>query len=270
MTLYFLGGGNMASAIIGGLRAAGFDGAVHVAERGAERREALARQYGAAVSESLPPLGADDILVLAVKPQDMQAACAGVEAGGALVLSLAAGLTLNTLSRYLGGTRRLIRVMPNTPAQIRQGISGLFADTGADENDRRRAEELMRAVGQTVWLAEESDIHGLIAVSGSGPGYVFYLMDALFQAALSQGFPPADARALTAQTFLGAAALAAQSDLPFADLQNQVTSKGGTTAAAIAAFARAQVAEHIAEGADAAAQRSREMEAGFSSAETPF
>lgn len=266
MTLYFLGGGNMAAAIIGGLRAAGYAGAVHVAERGAERRDLLARQYGAAVSESLPPLGADDILVLAVKPQDMQAACAGVEANGALVLSLAAGLTLDTLSRYLGGTRRLIRVMPNTPAQIRQGISGLFADTGADEDDRRRAEELMHAVGQTVWLAAETDIHGLIAVSGSGPGYVFYLMDALFQAALAQGFPHEQARALTAQTFLGAAALAAESDLSFAELQNRVTSKGGTTAAAIAAFEQAQLAAHIAAGAVAAAQRSREMEAGFQAA----
>lgn len=266
MTLYFLGGGNMAAAIIGGLQAAGYSSAIHVANRGEAKRQALVAQYGISVSAQLPALTAQDVLVLAVKPQDMQAACASIETGGALVLSLAAGLTVDTLSRYLGGHQRIIRVMPNTPVKIRQGISGLFAGSGTTEADKQQAETLMRSVGQTVWLAQEADMHGLIAVCGSGSGYVFYLLDALFQAALAQGFDPATARSLSLATFQGAVALAGQSDAPFVELQNQVTSKGGTTIAAIDTFRRHQVAEHLAQGAQVAADRSREMEAAFAAA----
>lgn len=266
MTLYFLGGGNMAAAIIGGLKAAGHTEAIHVANRGEDKRQALAKQYGVAVSATLPPLTADDILILAVKPQDMKSACNGVQTNGALVLSLAAGLTLDTLSRYLGGTQRIIRVMPNTPSKIGQGVSGLFAGSGADENDRKRAQMLMAAVGQTVWLTDEAQMHALIAVSGSGSGYVFYLMDALFQAALAQGFDAQQAHTLVLHTFQGAAALAGQGGLSFVQLQDQVTSKGGTTIAAINTFRQHQVAEHIALGAQAAAERSKAMEAEFQAA----
>ena len=116
MTIYFLGGGNMATAIVAGLHRAGRAGEVHVTNRGAAKREALMAQYGVATSPKQPEIGADDVLILAVKPQDMQAACADVPTNGALVISLAAGLSVATLSRYLGGTRRLVRVMPNTPA----------------------------------------------------------------------------------------------------------------------------------------------------------
>lgn len=266
MTLYFLGGGNMAAAIIGGLQAARSPQAVHVAERGAQRRQILTDKYGVAVSETLPPLNADDVLILAVKPQDMQAACENVETGGALVLSLAAGLAVDTLSHYLGGTKRIIRVMPNTPAAIGQGISGLFAGSGTNTDDRNLAQTLMGAVGQTVWLEQEEQMHALTGISGSGSGYVFYLMDALFQAALAQGFEPQQARLLVQQTFQGAAALAGQTDLPFAQLQDQVTSKGGTTIAAIDTFRQHQVAAHIAQGVQAAAERSRQMQAEFQAA----
>lgn len=264
MTVYFLGGGNMAAAIVGGLKAAEYPEAVHVANRGEAKRQALAEQYGVAVSEKLPPLAAEDVLVLAVKPQDMQTACADVRLNGALVLSLAAGLSVETLSQYLGGTQRIIRVMPNTPSRIGQGVSGLFAGPGVDEADRNRAQAMMAAVGQTVWLDSEDEMHALIGISGSGSGYVFYLMDALFQAALAQGFQAQQARTLVLHTFQGAAALAAQSDLSFAQLQDQVTSKGGTTIAAIDTFRQRQVAEHIGQGVAAAANRSQQMEADFS------
>ncbi|WP_038327669.1 pyrroline-5-carboxylate reductase family protein, partial [Kingella kingae] len=127
MTIYFLGGGNMAAAIVAGLCQAERTTEIHVANRGAEKRAALAAKYGVTVSEKLPTLTKNDVLILAVKPQDMQAACENVASSGALVISLAAGLSIATLSRYLGGTQRIIRAMPNTPAQIGLGVTGLFA-----------------------------------------------------------------------------------------------------------------------------------------------
>ena len=145
MTIYFLGGGNMAAAIVAGLHRAGRAGEVHVTNRGAAKREALAAQYGVAVSERQPEMGADDVLILAVKPQDMRAACADVQPNGALVISLAAGLGVATLSRYLGGTRRLVRVMPNTPAQVGEGVAGLFAADDVSAADRARAEAIIAA-----------------------------------------------------------------------------------------------------------------------------
>ena len=126
MTIYFLGGGNMATAIVAGLCRAGRNSEIHVADNNPDQRARLAAQYGVQVSATLPELCADDVLVLAVKPQDMQAACAAIRPNGALVLSIAAGLGVDTLSRYLGGTRRLVRVMPNTPAQVGEGVAGLW------------------------------------------------------------------------------------------------------------------------------------------------
>ena len=195
MTVYFLGGGNMAAAIVAGMAAEG-DWQIHVANRGAEKRAQLAQQFGVAVSEKLPPLGADDILVLAVKPQDMQAALAGVQANGALVLSVAAGLSVATLSRYLGGTRRIIRIMPNTPGRIGLGVAGMFAADGANEADRQAADAIMRTNGSTVWLDDEAQMHAITGISGSGPAYVFYLLNALKEAAQAQGFDEATARSL--------------------------------------------------------------------------
>ena len=146
MNIYFLGGGNMATAIAGGLvKQDGYR--VHIVERGAERRAQLVQELGVATSENLPELSADDVLILAVKPQDMQAACQNIRLNGALVLSVAAGLSIDTLSQYLGGTRRIVRIMPNTPAKIGLGVSGMFADAGVSEADRTAADGIMRSVG---------------------------------------------------------------------------------------------------------------------------
>jgi len=154
MNIYFLGGGNMATAIAGGLvKQDGYR--VHIVERGAERRAQLVQELGVATSENLPELSEDDILILAVKPQDMQAACQNIRLNGALVLSVAAGLSIDTLSHYLGGTRRIVRIMPNTPAKIGLGVSGMFADASVSETDRAAADGIMRSVGTTVWLNEE-------------------------------------------------------------------------------------------------------------------
>ncbi|QEY24978.1 pyrroline-5-carboxylate reductase [Neisseria animalis] len=256
--VYFLGGGNMAAAIAGGLvKQGGYR--VHIANRGAEKRERLVRELGVAVSERLPVLGADDVLVLAVKPQDMQTACTGVETNGALVLSVAAGLSVNTLSRYLGGTRRIVRVMPNTPSQIGLGVSGLFAENGISDGDKRVAELIMQAVGLTIWLEAEADMHAITGISGSGPAYVFYLLNALQNAAKTQGFDEETARRLSLATFKGAVALAEQSGKDFAVLQQNVTSKGGTTHEAVETFKSCRVAEAIEAGVAACVARSQEM-----------
>lgn len=186
MNLYFLGGGNMASAIIGGLvKRGGY--IISVIERDADKAAQLIRQYGVKIISQLPDLQKNDALVLAVKPQDMQSALHNVRVGTALVLSVAAGLSCDTLSRWLGGTRRLVRVMPNTPAQVGLGVSGLFADVGASETDRETAQNIMSASGSVLWLPEEDGLHRITGITGSGPGYVFYLMNALAQAACEQG-----------------------------------------------------------------------------------
>ena len=158
------------------------------------------------VSESLPELNSDDVLILAVKPQDMEAACRNVRANGALVLSVAAGLSIDTLSRYLGGTRRIVRTMPNTPGKIGLGVSGMFAAAEVSEADRAAADRIMRSIGLTVWLEEEDKLHNITGISGSGPAYVFYLLSALQAAAQAQGFSKEDARALSLATFKGAVA----------------------------------------------------------------
>nr|UOP04353.1 pyrroline-5-carboxylate reductase [Conchiformibius kuhniae] len=260
MTLYFLGGGNMAAAIIAGLRRAAYPHAVAVAERCADKRARLHAQFGVQTLESLPPqLHGDDVLVLAVKPQDMAEACAGVDTGGALVLSIAAGLPVSALSQMLGGTRRIVRIMPNTPAAVASGVSGLYAAEGASAHDRERADAVMRSCGECVWLDTEEQMHAITAVSGSEPAYVFYLLNALQQAAQTLGFSPEHAKMLSLATFRGAVDLAAQSSDDFAVLQQQVTSKGGTTHAALASLRRDDVAQAVTRAAHAAAHRSREM-----------
>ena len=262
MTVYFLGGGNMAAAIIAGMvRQGGY--AIHVVGRNAAKQQQLAERYGVAVSPTLPALNADDVLVLAVKPQDMQAATAGIDSGGALVLSVAAGLDTATLSRYLNGSQRIIRIMPNTPGQVGKGMAGLYAPAHISAADKACAEALMRTSGQVLWLPEEDDMHRIVGISGSGPAYVFYLLDALQQAALAQGFDAAAARRLSLATFEGAVALAAASDTDFAQLQHNVTSKGGTTHEAIETFRQHHVAEAIAKGVAACVARSRTLSRQF-------
>ena len=175
------------------------------------------------------------------------------------MLSVAAGLSIDTLSRYLGGTRRIVRTMPNTPGKIGLGVSGMFAESKVSEADRTAADRIMRSVGLTVWLDEEDKLHNITGISGSGPAYVFYLLDALQAAAQAQGFSEEDARALSLATFKGAVALAEQSGEDFAQLQQNVTSKGGTTHEAIETFKSCRVAEAIAQGVEACVKRSQEM-----------
>jgi pyrroline-5-carboxylate reductase len=199
--------------------------------------------------------------VIAVKPHNVRAVA--LELASALrrqvVLTIAAGIRLSDLSRWLGGYRRLVRAMPNTPALIGAGIAGLFAMPGVDAEGRARAAAVLDAVGATLWCEREEDLDAVTAVSGSGPAYVFYFMEALDAAARELGFAPEEARRLALATFSGAARLAEQSDSEPALLRAQVTSKGGTTERAIAALEDARVKDAILAAVKAAAARAREM-----------
>jgi pyrroline-5-carboxylate reductase len=262
MKIAFIGGGNMATALIAGLAKVGGT-QVHVVDPNPEALARLAAQYGATTAGGIDGAVADvDVIVLAVKPQQMREV-AGTLAphltGGPLVLSIAAGIRGTDLSRWLGGYGAIVRAMPNTPALIKQGITGLVALAGVSEAQRKAADEVLRAVGQTVWLIDEALIDPVTAVSGSGPAYVFYCLEAMVAAAQEMGLSAEQGRELALATFSGATQLAAQSDESLDVLRQRVTSKGGTTHAAITSMEAAGVKEAIVAAMKAAAARGREL-----------
>lgn len=263
MKIAFLGGGNMAGALIGGLLAKGYPaGDLSVVEVVPQARETLGTRYGVHVSEAADAVTlAADTLVLAVKPQDMKKAVAPLAGrlGKALVISIAAGIRLEDLSRWLGGHSRLVRVMPNTPALVGEGMSGLYARPGVSADEKKRAEGILGAVGKTVWVDDEALIDPVTAVSGSGPAYVFYFIEALEKAGTRLGLAPEAARALAIQTFVGAAKLAAESPDAPGVLRERVTSKGGTTEAALKVFAAEDIAGSIDKALRAASDRGAEL-----------
>lgn len=279
MKIAFIGGGNMATALIAGL-AGQLTGAgsLHVVDPNADALARLASQYGVSTAATIDAqVAGADVIVLAVKPQQMrevalalQALLAQPRARQPLLLSIAAGIRIADLARWVG-YGRIVRAMPNTPALIAMGITGMVAGSEVDAAGREAADQVMRAVGQTVWLGEESLIDPVTAVSGSGPAYVFYFLEAMQQAALEMGLDAEQARRLALSTFLGAAQLAAQSGDPVEVLRQRVTSKGGTTHAALASMEAAGVKEAIVAAMKAAAARGRELgdELGEESPVTP-
>ncbi|MBI4740212.1 MAG: pyrroline-5-carboxylate reductase [Betaproteobacteria bacterium] len=263
MKIAFLGGGNMAKALIGGLLKTGFDAAdIAVIEVDAEGRDKLEQAYGVRCYPAPDAAAmACDALLLAVKPQQMRQACAPLAPylEQQLVISIAAGLRLADLRRWLGGHAKLVRAMPNTPALIGAGVTGLYAPPAVSADERAGAERILQAVGSTLWVADEAQMDALTAVSGSGPAYAFLFIEALQQAAAELGFPPGQARQLSVETALGAAKLAAQSDEPASVLRERVTSKGGTTEAALRAMAGRGVKDGIVAGILAADARGRAL-----------
>ena len=259
----FIGGGNMASALIGGLAGHLTAGErIHVADVNAAALQTLAQQFGVGTAPRIDAaLAACEVIVLAVKPQQMKAVAAELRPhlGSQLVLSIAAGIRAADLSRWLGGHDAIVRCMPNTPALIGQGIAGMVATAGVSGEQRAAADAVMRAVGATVWLDDESLIDAVTAVSGSGPAYVFYFLEAMQQAALELGLSQEQGTALAIATFGGAAQLAAQSSEPLSVLRERVTSKGGTTHAALTSMAASDVKGGIIAAVKAAAARSREL-----------
>lgn len=263
MKITFIGGGNMAVALISGLYRQGFPAAgIQVVEPFTESRDTLAERFGVRCTAAVDAAALDcQVLVLAVKPQQMREAVAPLvgKLSAQLVVSIAAGLRLADISRWLGGHRHVVRTMPNTPALIGAGITGLCADPGVNQDGRDNAENLMRAVGNTFWVHDEKQMDAVTAVSGSGPAYVFYFIEAMEAAALKLGFDAPTARQLSVETFIGAARLAEQSSEPIATLRQRVTSKGGTTEAALLSFGASGTAAAIEQGIMAADQRGREL-----------
>lgn len=263
MKITFIGGGNMATALIGGLKKQGFSIAgMQVVEPDEEKRTRLADDFGVRTTAIVDAAALDcEVLVLAVKPQQMKTAVAPLSGrlGQQLAISIAAGLRLADLSRWLGGYRCLVRAMPNTPALIGAGISGLCALPEVDREGRLTAERILGAVGKTLWIDDEALMDAVTAVSGSGPAYVFYFIEALIAAGASLGLPEETARRLAVETFVGASRLAAESSEPLSELRARVTSKGGTTEAALAVFQSLRVATAIGHGVAAAARRGQEL-----------
>ena len=262
MTVAFIGGGNMADALIGGMLHAGFKPSeIDVLEIDRARCEELAARHSVrAHPQPGAFLQASEIIVLAVKPQQIREAIASIKPHltQPLVLSIAAGVRTQTISESLG-TDQVVRAMPNMPALIRAGITAATALSGVSGADRADADRILSAVGTVIWLDDESLLDNVTALSGSGPAYVFYFIEAMQKVALEMGFNEAQARALTMRTFVGASQLAMQSDESAAALREKVTSKGGTTAAALASFEGDKVDEAIARAVRAAAARAREL-----------
>ena len=265
----FVGGGNMATSLIGGLLARGTAAAdIVVADPDAGQRERLERHFGVTtVSGATAGVEGAGTIVLAVKPQQMaevsRSIAAQAQACGALVISIAAGIRLADLARWLGTGVPLIRTMPNRPALIGAGITALYAGPDVSAAARQTAESILAACGPTVWVPDEGQIDVVTAVSGSGPAYFFLLIECLEAAAIELGLDPDTARKLAIETARGAGLMAAAATETPAELRQQVTSKGGTTAAALEVLEAAGVRGIFAAAVAAGARRSTALAAEF-------
>lgn len=262
----FIGAGNMAFAIINGLLKSGYPAAQIAAcnKSNAARREEL-RQLGLQVAFSNREAVAwADCVILAVKPQMMAEVCAEfteVDFSEKWVLSVAAGISVARLNELLPSAKNIVRSMPNTPSLIGEGMAGLFAEKSVESTACEFAESLLSAVGQCYWVEEEAKINQIIAITGSSPAYFFRFMEAMQHSALAMGFSEQDARRLIQSVALGAAKLVtANPDTPLSTLRENVTSKGGTTAQALAVFEQYELDKIVDEAMNAAIQRAREME----------
>jgi pyrroline-5-carboxylate reductase len=262
MRLAFIGGGNMASAILGGLIREGLaPKQVVVIEPFAETAANLQQATGVDVQAVASAVLADaDLVVWAVKPQVFKEAALPVAAftKKALHLSVAAGIRSDSIARWLQ-TDRVVRSMPNTPALVGQGITGLFARAGVSTLDKQWVEKVLHSTGEWLWVHEESDLDGVTALSGSGPAYVFYFLEAMTEAGIQMGFSPAQAYHLAKATFGGATHLARQSTESPEVLRQRVTSKGGTTYAALTSMANDHVKEAFVKAMLAAQKRAGEL-----------
>lgn len=267
----FLGAGNMARSLIAGLRAAQFPGSlIHATDPDAQKLAQLAGEFGIQVTQdNTAAARAAQVIVLAVKPQYMAQMLEQLTAElgsleDRLVVSIAAGIKVARLSQLLGGHRKIVRCMPNTPALIGLGMTGLYAPGEVSDSDRAFAEAMLQAVGKTVWVGQETDINGVIAASGSAPAYFFLLMQHMAEEAVRLGFSEADARLLVQQTALGAAQMVIDNPATsLVTLREQVTSKGGTTAEAVRTFEEGKLDELVSRAMQAAIVRAEEMEQLF-------
>jgi pyrroline-5-carboxylate reductase len=262
MNICFIGGGNMATALIGGLLGQGFSaGNISVVEINAENRSRLQTEFKVRAIDNLADgTAGSEVIVFAVKPQQLREVAQQLAPmlKGQLLISIAAGIRAVDLARW-AGSELIVRAMPNTPALIQCGMTGLYALPEVNREAREQAQSILAAVGETLWLQDEAMIDAVTAISGSGPAYVFYLIEALQQAAVELGFSSEEARRLSVATFLGGSKLAASSKEGVGVLRARVTSKNGTTERALLSLTDNQVAAHLVQAAFAAAARSREM-----------
>lgn len=264
----FIGGGNMARSLIGGLVARGAaPDSIRVAEPVAALRDALAADFGVATFASAAEAAAGaSTWLLAVKPQVLREVCAALapaaQAARPLVVSIAAGITSAQLDRWLGGGLAVVRAMPNTPALLGAGVTGVFANAATNARRREAAEALLASAGRTVRIEDEALMDAVTAVSGSGPAYVFLLAEAMQGAGRAQGLPADAARVLALETILGAGRMLTEGDADAAELRRRVTSPGGTTQAAIEAFEAGGLRELVARAIEAATERGRALSRG--------
>jgi pyrroline-5-carboxylate reductase len=260
----FVGGGNMARSLAGGLIARGAPpSSIAVSEPQVALREALAAQFGlAATDDNAAAVRGANLVVLAVKPQVMREVCIGLAGkldAGATVVSIAAGITCAQIERWLGAAPPLVRCMPNTPALLGAGATGLYATPATGASQRAAAEALLAAVGLCVWIDDEARMDAVTAVSGSGPAYVFLLAEAMQAAGVDVGLAPEVARRLTVQTLLGAARMLSEGNEDAATLRQRVTSPNGTTQAALDRFEAGGFRALVREAVLAAERRGGEL-----------
>jgi len=266
--LVFIGGGNMATSLIGGLCNAGINPQqITVIYPQAEQRARLSAEYriNTEASATAAVLADADIVTLAIKPQVLQAVCRELASALAevekqpLILSVAAGIRANSIKRWLGGNLAIVRAMPNTPALIQSGATALVADADTNDEQRNLAEEVMRTAGLCVWVDNEATMDAVTAISGSGPAYYFLFMEAMELAGQKLGLDAKTSRLLTLQTALGAARMALESQEDPAELRRKVTSPGGTTEQAILSFEANQLRALMEQATEAAYRRSAEL-----------
>jgi pyrroline-5-carboxylate reductase len=268
ISIGFIGAGNMAGSLIKGLLATGINPAsIWVADIDQEKLEQLATSSKVNTASSEDFAAIADVLVLAVKPQAMKNVCLQltkeIRSNKPLIISIAAGITADNLAAWLGTDSSIVRSMPNTPALIGRGASGLFANSAVSDSQGEIAQAIMEAVGISVWVAEEKDIDSVTAVSGSGPAYFFLFIEAIQKAAVQLGLSEDLARQLSYQTALGAAELAISSDDDIETLRKNVTSPGGTTEQAILAFENGGLRKLVTDAVQAAQRRSVELAEEF-------
>jgi pyrroline-5-carboxylate reductase len=268
MNITFIGGGNMATALIGGLLQQGYSAAqIRVVEINAEVREKIYRKFSVEVMAELSDRMVDcNVILLAVKPQQLSSVAQELAPllKTHLVISIVAGIRTTEICRWLGGYTRVIRAMPNTPALIRAAVTGLFALPEISSNEKHDAEAILSAVGSVLWFEREELLDAVTAVSGSGPAYVFYFIEAMQQAGRELGLDETQARQLSLETFLGAAKLAIQSNENVTTLRDKVTSKNGTTERAIQTMENDGINRKIIRAIHASNERARELGNEFS------
>tara|TARA_R100000900_G_scaffold1439_1_gene3009 strand:- start:39709 stop:40533 length:825 start_codon:yes stop_codon:yes gene_type:complete len=263
--IVFIGAGNMATAIIEGLLARGFSCSnIWASDPDSNKLKSLATRHGINTTElNTEAVKHADCLILAVKPQVLQEVLeplqSELKSKLPLIISIAAGISLKTLEKSSAPDQAIIRCMPNTPALVQAGAAALFANAACSDSDKLTAQSILEAVGTVCWLDKEKDMDAVTALSGSGPAYFFLFIEALREAAITEGLKPELADALVKQTALGAAQLALASDVDVSELRKRVTSPGGTTEAALAQLEKDDFKAIIARAVNQAKRRSEEL-----------